>query len=201
MDSSYLILQLIVTPALIGVNAFFVAAEYAIVTIRSTKIEEMRRQGMPAAALLARLKDDVSGSLATIQICITATNLLIGAVSEPAMTRVILKLFEPINFILPLSVARPLGFFIGLMIITFFTVVLSELLPKALTLQYTETVALWVARPLAVLRAVCYPLVQLMHLTGNAGVRLVGMKKIEIGEHVQTEEELVLLVEASDEAG
>ena len=101
MDGVLFLLQVLLVPVLIGINAFFVAAEYAVVTLRSTRIEELRREGVAVARVLARLKDDMSGSLATIQVCITATNLLIGAVAEPAMTRIIRRIFEPLGAYMP----------------------------------------------------------------------------------------------------
>jgi putative hemolysin len=201
MPEPSLFLQLLLVPVLIGVNAFFVAAEYAVVTMRGTRIEELRQQGIEAALLLSRLKEDVRGSLATIQICITATNLLIGAVAEPAMTRLIVLALSPLDFVMPPSVARPIGLFTGLLVVTFFTVVLSELLPKALTLQYTERVALFVARPIEWCCVVCAPMVRLMNWTGNVVVRSLGLKRITIEEPVPTEDELEIMVDRADDAG
>lgn len=201
MPEPSLFLQLLLVPILIGVNAFFVAAEYAVVTMRGTRIEELRRQGIEAALLLSRLKEDVSGSLATIQICITATNLLIGAVAEPSMTRLIAGMLRPLDFVLPASYARPIGLVTGLLVVTFMTVVLSELLPKALTLQYTERIALFVARPIQLCHIVCLPLVRVMNWTGNCIVRLLGLGKIKIEEPVPTEDELEIMVDRADDAG
>ncbi|MCK6486302.1 MAG: HlyC/CorC family transporter [Phycisphaerae bacterium] len=201
MPEPFIWVQLAFVPVLIAVNAFFVAAEYAVVTIRSTRLEELKQEGVAAARVLARLKDDMSGSLATIQVCITATNLLLGAVAEPAMTELIAWLLSPLGVVLPSSVARPLSLAVGLMIVTLFTVVLSELLPKALTLQYTERVAVWVARPVALFRVLCNPLVRLMNWMGNRVTHALGLGKVEIEEQVHSEEELEMLVDRADDAG
>lgn len=195
------ILQILAVPVLIALNAFFVAAEYAVVTIRASKIEEMRQNGVKAAVVLGRLKKDVGDSLAAIQICITATNLLIGAVAEPVITRGIVRLLSPLDFVLPLSVARTLGLAIGLVIVTFFTVVLSELLPKALTLQFTEQIALRIARPIDLVRKICTPLVKLMNWTANRITLAAGLGKLRLEEAIPSEAELEIMVDRADDAG
>lgn len=201
MFAAPLWLQLCLVPLLIGLNAFFVAAEYAVVTIRRTRVEELRQLGLGPARVLARLKTDMGGSLATIQICITATNLLIGAVAEPTMTSVLVRLLSPLGWIVPMHVARPAALAAGLLIVTFFTVVLSELLPKALTLQHTERIAFVVARPVAVLRVVCAPLVVAMEWTARRIAALLGLHSGQFEEPIHSEEELEMLVDRADDAG
>lgn len=201
MVGTIFILQLILVPVLIGINAFFVAAEYAVVTLRSTRIEELRREGVAVARVLARLKDDMSGSLATIQVCITATNLLIGAVAEPAMTQVIQLALNPLGAYMPDTAGRIVGLVVGFTLVTLLTVVLSELLPKALTLQHTERIGMIVARPTAFFRVACSPLVSVMNWMGNVVTRTFGLGDVEIEEAAHTEEELEMLVDKADEAG
>jgi CBS domain containing-hemolysin-like protein len=201
MIDPLLILKLALIPFLIAANAFFVAAEYAVVTMRSTRIEELRRDGLLVARYLARLKQDMSGSIATIQICITATNLLLGAVAEPAVSAVIIGLVDAIGVNVPLRVVRPAALLIGLVILTFFTVVLSDLLPKALTLQYTDQIARWVARPIFIFRTLCTPLVHLMNAAGNRVTHALGLGRVQIEEPVHSEEELEMLVDRADDAG
>jgi len=190
-------------PILIGLNAFFVAAEYAVVTVRSSRVEEMEAEGIRSARVLALLKEDVSRSLATMQICITATNLIIGAVSEPALTRIFIRAFEGIfsGLSIPTHVLRPFSLTIGLLVVTFFTVVLSELLPKALTLQYTDKIALWVARPIHFLDRVFNPISWLMNTTAARITRMLGLGRMEIEEQVHSEDELEILVDRAAEEG
>ncbi len=196
-----LALKLALVPLLIGLNAFFVAAEYAVVTIRPSRIEELLADGVKRARLLGRLKKDVGDVLAAIQICITATNLLIGAVAEPAISGLIAWALSPLGFVLPISIARPIGLAVGLIIVTFFTVVLSELLPKALTLQHTDRIALRVARPIHAVRRVCAPLVRLMNWTADRITRSAGLGELKIEEPVHSETELEILVDKADDAG
>src|SRR3989442_6357052 len=98
MESSVL-LKLALLPILIGFNAFFVAAEYAVVTIRGSRVEELENQGVEVARVLAPLKEDMSSSLATMHILITATNLIIGAVAEPALTEIIVAAMKPFGIV------------------------------------------------------------------------------------------------------
>ena len=88
--------SLALVPLLIALNAFFVAAEYALVAIRSPQIEAMRRRGRrKAARAMARLKADPAGAIGAIQVCITMTNLMLGWIGEPAMGYVLRGLFRP----------------------------------------------------------------------------------------------------------
>ncbi|MBK8267290.1 MAG: HlyC/CorC family transporter [Planctomycetes bacterium] len=195
------ILQILAVPVLIALNAFFVAAEYAVVAIRASKIEEMRQNGIKGAAVLGRLKQGIGDSLAAIQICITATNLLIGAVSEPMMTRGVIWALSPFDFGLPPAVARMVGLAIGLTIVTFFTVVLSELLPKALTLQFTEQIALRVARPIEFVKWLCAPLIKLMNWSANRITLAAGLGRLNLKEPALSEAELEIMVDQADDAG
>lgn len=195
------ILKCLAVPVLIALNAFFVAAEYAIVTIRGSKIDELEQQGIRAALTLSHLKRNLGDALAAIQICITATNLLIGAVAEPTITAILVRLLSPIGYILPAGVATTLSLLLGITLVTFFTVVLSELLPKALTLQFTEQVALRVAKPVDLVRKICTPLVHLMNWTANKITRAAGLGTIRIEEQVPSEAELEIMVDMADDAG
>ena len=203
MPNTLLLLELILLPILIGLNAFFVAAEYAIVTVRSSRIEELESEGVPAAKVLARLKEDVGSCLATMQICITFTNLIIGAVAEPAVAHLLTAAFKWLFSSMHLSpvLISTLSIFIGLSVVTFFTVVLSELLPKALSLQYTDKIALWVARPVFVLDRIWSPVSWLMNVTAARVAKAFGLGQMDMEEQVHSEEELEILVDRAAEEG
>src|SRR5688572_3907471 len=135
-------------PLLIGLNAFFVSAEYALVAIRGTQIEGLRRRGKTrVAAAMRRLKDDPASALGAIQICITITNLLLGSIGEPAVSAVLARLFAPLVRVLPPPVFTAVSLGLSFVLVTLLTVVFSELLPKALTLRYVPPVAVLTAVP------------------------------------------------------
>ena len=158
-------LALALVPLLILLNALFVAAEYALVAIRSTQIEALRAKGASprAVAALARLKEDPASTLAAIQVGITMLNLLLGWVGEPAVSALIDWAFHPLVAVLPAGLVRGISFALAFLIITLLTVVLSELLPKVITLRHVEAVAVACAPSvLFVLRAL-WPLVRVMN--------------------------------------
>ncbi|MGH7213504.1 MAG: hemolysin family protein [Tepidisphaeraceae bacterium] len=186
--------QLAIVPLLIAANAFFVAGEYAVVAIREVQVEAMRRRGhRSAAGAMAALKADQASAIGAIQVCITMTNLLLGWIGEPAMSRVLQIPFGPL-------IERYPGLFTGVatilsfVVVTFLTVVLSELLPKALTLRYVPSVARLTAMPVyGILRAV-RPLVWLMNATANLITVPLGLGRVEENEvELPTAEDIRLI--------
>jgi CBS domain containing-hemolysin-like protein len=166
-------------PLLIALNAFFVAAEYALVAIRSPQIEAMRAAGRRrSAAAMARLKADPAGAIGAIQVCITMTNLLLGWVGEPAMTELLGMLFAPLAEFVPHRVFRTLSFGLSFVIVTLLTVVFSELLPKALTLRYVTTVAAFAAVPVVGVLMAARPLVWLMNAVADLVTRPLGLGSV-----------------------
>ena len=182
-------------PFLIALNAFFVAAEYALVAARGTQIEAMRQGGRArAAAAMLRLKEDPASAIGAIQVCITMTNLLLGWIGEPAMSEVLSRLFSPLLEFVPAAVFKALSFGLSFVIVTLLTVVFSELLPKALTLRYVPAVAGVTAVPaLWVLRAT-RPVVWLMNATANLVTRPLGLGRVDETEREwHTAEEIQLI--------
>src|SRR5215207_8119625 len=83
-------------PLLIALNAFFVVAEYAVVAVRPGEVDALRRRRPRAAAAMERLKADPAGAIATIQVCITMTNLVLGWIGEPAMSELLERMLGPL---------------------------------------------------------------------------------------------------------
>ena len=200
MDLRY---ALAAVPLLIGLNAFFVAAEYALVAIRSPQIEALRRRGRRrAAGAMERLKADPASAIGAIQVCITMTNLLLGWVGEPAMTEVLGMVFAPLADVVPPAVFRGASFGLSFVVVTLLTVVFSELLPKALTLRYVPTVAGFTGVPvLAVLRAV-RPLVWLMNAMADVVTRPLGLGSVkDMEKEWHTAEEIRQIASQAAEHG
>jgi CBS domain containing-hemolysin-like protein len=175
--------SLALVPLLIALNAFFVAAEYALVAIRSPQIEALRSAGRRAAArAMTRLKADPAGAIGAIQVCITMTNLLLGWIGEPAMGQVLRLLFRPAVQFLPPAVFAATSLTLSFVIVTLLTVVFSELLPKALTLRYVPAVAVLTAVPVLGLLRVARPLVWLMNAMANAVTRPLGLGSVDAME-------------------
>src|SRR5256714_418980 len=131
-----LLLELVAVAALILLNAFFVAAEYGLVTSRRTRIVELEHQGNRRARAVLQIVADPPRFIAAMQLGVTLTSLGIGALGEHTLTRV----FDPV-------VATAIAVVLGYLILTFFHVVIGELVPKGVALAHSETVALAVSAP------------------------------------------------------
>ncbi|HEV7298106.1 MAG TPA: hemolysin family protein [Tepidisphaeraceae bacterium] len=175
--------SLALVPILIACNAFFVCAEYAVVAIRSQELDRLRARGRQRAAdAMAALKADPAGAIGAIQVCITMTNLMLGGIGEPAMTALLVRVIGPLGDLLPEAVFRTISTFLSFTIVTLLTVVLSELLPKALTLRYVEPVTSFTAVPVLWVRRAVRPLVWLMNLLANAVSRPLGLGRVDEAE-------------------
>ena len=170
-------------PVLILLNAFFVAGEYAVVAARGTHLAGLRARGHRRAAdAMERLKADPASAIGAIQVCITMTNLLLGWIGEPAVGAVLARALGPLAGVLPGPVFRGTSFVLSFVAVTFLTVVLSELLPKALTLRYVPAVVALTAVPVTFVLAGTKPLVWLMNATANAITRPLGLGTVQGAE-------------------
>jgi CBS domain containing-hemolysin-like protein len=192
---------LLLVPALVVLNGLFVAAEFALVSVRKTRVEEMLAKGVKGARPVLAAINDLGRSIAATQLGITLTSIALGFVSEPALARLIDPLFGALpagwQGVLTHSAATTLAF----ILITFLHVVFGELIPKAVALQIPDRAALWLARPLRAFTRVAAPLIWLMSGTGNAILRALGYRAVTGTEMVHSVEELLLLIEDTEEAG
>ena len=194
-------LGLLSIPLLVALNGFFVAAEFALVAIRRTRVEEMVQQGRPRSKPLLEAVDELDRSVAACQLGITIASLALGGVAEPVLASVIHPLFQE----LPLGWQGPathtLAIIITFAIITYMHVVFGELMPKIVALQETEVVASWVARPLNLFAWGTGPIIRLMNGSGVWFLRLLGYRASTHDGEVHSVDELRLLVEDTEEAG
>ncbi len=175
--------SLILLPLLIACNAFFVCAEYAVVAIRENQIRQLREKGRRATAhAMTALKGDPVGAIGAIQVCITMTNLMLGWIGEPAMSAVLLKVLGPLATFIPQAIFTAGSTVLSFVIVTLLTVVLSELLPKALTLRYVQPVATFTAVPVLFVRQTVKPLVWLMNLMANGVSIPLGLGRVDEAE-------------------
>jgi putative hemolysin len=187
--------SLAAVPVLIGLNAFFVVGEYAVVAARPAQIQSLRAAGARrAAAAIERLKASPASAIGAIQVCITMTNLLLGWIGEPAMSDLIRALAAPLANVLPDAVFRTVSTGLSFILVTLLTVVFSELLPKAMTLRFVQAAVRVTAVPVLAIQRVIYPLVAVMNATANAVTRPLGLGRVEDFENQQvTVDELRIL--------
>jgi putative hemolysin len=195
------VVGLLSIPALVLLNAFFVAAEFALVAVRHTRVEELTAKGVSGAKAVGAVKANLGRYIAATQLGITLASLGLGWVAEPALAQLMLPLFSglgaPWDLLGPHSVAVALAF----LLITYMHVVFGELIPKTLALQTTDTTALWLARPLILFSRLTRPLTFLMTGTGNVLLRVLGFETPAGEGMVHSVEELELLIEDTEEAG
>jgi CBS domain containing-hemolysin-like protein len=202
-DPSSIFWGVVLVVVLVGVTAFFVAAEYALVRVRRTQMEALAAQGSRAATGVLYGLDHISRYIAGMQVGITLAGLASGLFGEPALA----TLIDPVGAVifpaalLGHDVSMALSTGLTLLVITYLLVVLGELVPKAITLQYPDRIALCVAKPMQLVVWVFTPLVWSMNTLGNFLLRLLRLPPPEAGQGAYSVEELQLLIIQSHQAG
>ncbi len=201
-QSSWLIAgKLLAVIILVLANGFFVAAEFALVALRRSRVEQLVAEGYPRATTLQRAVNNLDSYLAATQLGVTMSSLALGWIGEPALA----VLVEPVFHLLPESLAlissHTLSVIVAFTIITALHIVLGELAPKSLALQRTEGTAFAVVNLLELYLAVFRPAVQILNNLGNLVIKILGLKPGSGEELLHSTEELILLVAASHEAG
>ncbi len=192
---------LVAIPLLVALNGFFVAAEFALVAVRRTRVEEMARQGVPRAAAVQAATANLDRSIASTQLGITLASIALGWVGERAMEQLLRPVFEFLPEHAAFVSRHALSVAIAFSFVTFMHVVFGELIPKAIALQSPDKTSLWIAPPLNLFSRVTRPVVSVMNGTGNRLIRYMGYLPSGTEGHVHSVEEIRLLVEDTEEAG
>ncbi|MGG3571240.1 hemolysin family protein [Bacillus gobiensis] len=194
-----IILNIIVVALLIAATAFFVVAEFAIVKIRGSRIDELVESGNTRAIAAKQLISNLDEYLSACQLGITITALGLGWLGEPTVERILHPLFVSFGIREPL--AGIVSFVISFIIITFLHVVLGELAPKTIAIQKAEEVSLWTAKPLILFYKLMFPFIKV--LNGSAGliVRWLGFHSVNEHEVAHSEEELRMILSESYQKG
>jgi putative hemolysin len=196
-----LVWKLAAVLGLVLANGFFVAAEFSLVAIRRTKIEQLLREGRPFADVLKRATQNLDAFIAASQLGITMASIGLGWIGEPALA----GLFEPLFLALGIgfaeTAAHTVAIILAFTIITALHVILGELAPKAIALQRPEATSLLVVRPLEVFLKIFRPFIWVMNSIGLGLVRMLGFRPVKASEVAHSEEEIKMLVRASSDAG
>src|SRR5215212_6118786 len=190
---------LILSVVLLLGNAFFVGAEFALVSARRTKVEPRARAGSRMAKTTLRAMEDLTSVIAAAQFGITVCSLGLGAVAEPAFA----ALLEPVFHDLHLSESwlHPVSFTIGMSVVVYLHVVLGEMVPKNLALAGPERAAVVFGPPMVALVAVLKPVVFALNALADAGVRLLRVEPRSEVNSTFTHEEVEALVDESHAEG
>jgi putative hemolysin len=176
--------------ALILGNAVFVAAEYALVTARRTRLEPDAERGSVSARAALDLMDNPVRFISTVQIGITVFGIALGSVGEPLLS----GYFNPV-------MSNGLAYALAFLILTYLSVALGELVPKSIALQRAEPIAKALALPLGLLQKVTTPFVFLLQISANGVSRLFGVTPAPAGELAHTEEDIRHIVAGAEDAG
>jgi CBS domain containing-hemolysin-like protein len=201
--SSYLIDALLL-PSLfifIAANAFFVASEFALVTVRWTRVEELVSRGRFGAKAVQQAVENLDDAIAATQLGITFASLALGWVGEPALAHLIEPLFRGLPTVWGVVLSHTVAVALAFLLLTYLHVVLGELAPKAIALQRAEDVALLVTGPLLVFARVFRPFINFMNGSGNWIVRMLRLPPRRPDQDVHSVDELGMLVEETAEAG
>jgi magnesium and cobalt exporter, CNNM family len=185
-----ILFELVAVGALILLNAFFVAAEYGLVTARRTRIVELQHQGDRRARAALRITSDPPRFIAAMQLGVTLTSLGIGALGEVALSR----LFDKV-------IATVLAVVLAYLVLTFLHVVIGELVPKGIALGHSEGTALFVAAPVRLFFIVMRPVVWFLESSTEIVLRWLGQKPPGADDDVLSEAELRMLVSQSTQHG
>jgi CBS domain containing-hemolysin-like protein len=182
-------------------NGFFVAAEFSLVSVRHTRIAELVAQGQVSAIAVQDALKNPDRVIAATQLGITLASLGLGWIGEPAVAHLLQPLVDLFPNVVQSGISHSISAGLAFAMITFLHVVVGELAPKSIALQNPEKTSLVVARPTLWSERIFKPIIWLLNGTGNALLRLIGVKPASGHELVHSVEELKMLVTASSEGG
>ncbi|MCK1993038.1 HlyC/CorC family transporter [Peribacillus muralis] len=192
------IINLVLIAILIALTAFFVASEFAIVKVRSTRVDQLIEEGNPNALSARKVISNLDEYLSTCQLGITVTALGLGVLGEPTVENILRPLFIQLNLH---SASHVLSVAIAFTSITFIHVVIGELAPKTLAIQKAEQVTLLVSKPLIGFNKIMYPFIWVLNGSARALTKMLGLKAVSEHDLAHTEEELRIIVSESYKSG
>lgn len=185
---------------LILLNAFFAASEIALISLNDNKIRIMAEDGDKKALLVRKILGEPSKFLATIQIGITLAGFLASAFASESFSENLVNLIKLTGLEIPEVWLKTLSVFTITIILSYFTLVFGELVPKRIAMKKAEAISMFAIKPLNFLSTVTAPFVKLLTLSTNFFVRLFGMNPNEEDEEI-TEEEIRMMVDVGEEKG
>lgn len=195
-----MVFEIIVLLLLMLLNAFFAASEMALVSLNDNKVKMMADSGDKKAKMLHKLLSNPSSFLATIQIGITLAGFLASAFAAGTFAGYLSEWLVEMGVPIPLGLINSLSVVVITLILSYFTLVIGELVPKRLALQKAEAISMIAVTPLTILSKVTAPFVKLLTLSTNGIVRLFGVDPNAEDENV-TEEEIRMMIDVGKERG
>src|SRR5229473_3178631 len=195
---AFVLLRVFLILLLVAANAFFAAAEFSLVSVRDTRIQQLIASRRIGARIVQKLHRNLDEVVNGVQLGVTIVSLTLGWVGEPLLAQMMLG---PVQDLPHASVyAHSIAIVVSFVLITFLHVILGELVPKSLALQRAEQVALAVAAPMDVFLTLTRPLLFVMSRSAGWVLRMFGSRRIRQGP-VHSPDELKLIVTASRQVG
>ena len=198
MVISDILINIFIIVFLLFVNGFFVSAEFALVKVRKTRLEQLVNDGNNQAKIALKLVNNVNKMLAAAQLGVTIASIALGWVAEATMVQLVTPIIKyvPLGHITVHAVAVPVSF----LLVTYFHVLIGEQLPKCLALKHTEHLALLIAAPMDLFIGILKPFVWLLQVSGDLLLKLLHADN-EDASLIHSTEELDMLVDASYNEG
>ncbi len=198
---AFVLLRVLLILLLVAANAFFAAAEFSLVSVRDTRIQQLIASGRVGARIVQRLHQKLDEVVNGVQVGITMVSLTLGWIGEPMVARLV-EGFQFVHKVPHAAVyAHSIAIVIAFSLITYLHVLLGELVPKTLALQRAEQIALAVAAPMEAFLTVTRPFLFFMRKSGGLVLRLFGAQESRRRGAVHSPDELKLIVTASRQFG
>ncbi|WML43255.1 hemolysin family protein [Neobacillus sp. PS3-40] len=193
------IFNLVVIAILIALTAFFVASEFAIIRIRSSRIDQLIEEGNTKAISAKKVISNLDEYLSACQFGITITALGLGWLGESTIEGILRPIFVGLH--IPENITHVLAIGIAFAAITFLHVVVGELAPKTLAIQKAEMITLVMSRPLILFYKIMYPIIWALNNSAKITASMFGLKPVSENEIAHTEEELRIILSESYKSG
>ncbi len=201
MDISEILINWVIIAVLLLLNGYFVAAEFAFVKVRKTRMEELNEDGNLDAKLALETLKDLDEFIAAVQVGVTVASIGIGWVGEITIAKMLAPLLEFLPQGLQAVAAHTISTVIAFLSITFLHVLIGEQVPKIIALQYPEKISLTTARSMRFMVWLCKPFVWLLTKTGSLILKAFKIDPTKAGSLVHSMEEIDMLINASYDGG
>lgn len=181
---------------LVLLNGFFVAAEFAMVKLRHTRVQAIKAKYGMRGRILAQVHNQLDAYLSACQLGITLASLGLGWIGEPAFAHLITPVFIYLGIISAAAI-KAAAYFAAFFIISFLHIVIGELMPKSLAIRQAEKLSLWTALPLYIFYWLMYPAIWVLNASANTLLNKLGLATVHEGEHSYSAEELKLILSST----
>lgn len=196
-----IVFNLFIILFLLLANGFFVASEFALVSVRQTRISQLANEGDKTAVITEKALKELDKYIAATQLGITIASIALGWVGEATLAKIIHPLFDALPYVSSTVATHTVAVAIAFILITFLHVVIGELMPKSIALQYPEKTTLTVTRPLVFIAKIFTPFIFLLNGFGNWFLKLLKIPPTHPSHSVHSEEEINMIIDESYKGG